>query len=80
MRDINKLLQEANANLNNKIKQLEILESEKKKIIEMYETAKPTEKILLEVEMKKSIKNYKQLLNEVLNFSKNVKKFKKSNC
>lgn len=80
MRDINKLLQEANANLNNKIKQLEILESEKKKIIEMYETAKPTEKILLEVEMKKSIKNYKQLLNKVLNFSKNVKKFKKSNC
>ncbi len=80
MENIDKLLEQANTSLNNKLQQLEVLEAEKKEIISMYEVAKPTEKVLLEVEMKKSEEKYKNLCDEVLTLSEKVKKLKKHYC
>lgn len=80
MENINKLLEQANSILNEKLEQLEVLETEKKEIISMYEKAKPTEKVLLEVEMKKSEEKYKNLCDEVLILSEKVKKLKKRFC
>lgn len=77
MENIDKLLGQANTSLNNKLQQLELLEAEKKEIISMYENANPAEKVLLEVEMKKSVEKYKNLCNEVLTLSEKVKKLKK---
>lgn len=76
MEKINKLIQQANVSLNDKLEQLEVLEAEKKELISMYVNAKPTEKVLLEVEMKKSEQKYKKLCDEVIKLSEKVKKLK----
>lgn len=78
MENIDKLLEEVNATLSDKLQQLELLEIEKKSIIEHYENAKPAEKLLFEIEMKKSEEKYKNLCDEVLALSDKVKKLKKS--
>lgn len=80
MENINELLKQANDSLNNKLEQLEILESEKKQIIELYEKLKPADKVLLEVEMKKSEEKYKNLCDNVLILCEKVKKLKKQYC
>ena len=80
MENINKLLEQANTILNEKLEQLEILETEKKEIISMYKKARPTEKVLLEVEMKKSEEKYKNLCDEVLTLAEKVKKLKDNYC
>lgn len=80
MENIDKLLEQANTSLNDKLQQLEILETEKKEIVSMYEKARPTEKVLFEVEMKNSEEKYKNLCNEVLTLSEEVKKLKKRFC
>ena len=80
MENIDKLLGQANAILNEKLEQLEVLEVEKKKIISMYEQANIAQKKLLEVEMKKSEEKYKNLCNEVLTLSDKVKKLKDQYC
>lgn len=80
MENINKLLEQANTILNEKLEQLDVLETEKKEIISMHEKAKPAEKMLLEVEMKKSEEKYKNLCDEVLTLSEKVKKLKEHYC
>lgn len=77
MENIDKLLEQANVILNDKLQQLELLEAEKKEIISMYENARQAEKLLIEVEMKKSEKKFKNLCDEVLILSEKVKKLKK---
>ena len=80
MENIDKLLGQANAILNEKLEQLEVLEVEKKTIISMYEQANIVQKKLLEVEMKKSEEKYKNLCDEVLTLSDKVKKLKDQYC
>ena len=80
MTNINKLLEQTNTILNEKLELLEALETEKKEIISMYKNAKPVEKVLLEVDMKKSEEKYKNLSDEVLTLSGKVKKLKKHYC
>lgn len=80
MENISELLEQANTILNNKLKQLEYLEIEKKRIISMYEKASSTERITLENEMQKSKEKYKNLCAEVLTFAEKVKKLKAHYC
>lgn len=77
MENINKLVEQVNARLNEILEQLEVLETEKKEIISQYENAKPSEKILLEVEMKKSEEKYKKMCEDILKLSEKVKDLKK---
>lgn len=78
MENIDKLIDKVNANLNEKLKQLEILEYEKKVIIEQYNKTKSSERLLIEIEMKKSVEKFKKLSEEVLMLSEKVKKLKES--
>lgn len=80
MENMDKLVEQTNTMLNEKLEQLEVLEAEKKEIISMYENAQSSEKALLEVEMKKSEKNYKNLCDEVFALAEKVKKLKKRCC
>ena len=80
MENISELLEQAKTILNNKLKQLEYLEIEKKRIISMYEKATSTERITLENEMQKSKEKYKNLCAEVLTFAEKVKKLKAHYC
>lgn len=77
MENIKILIEQANTKLNEVLEQLEVLEAEKKEIISLYENAKPSEKVLLEVKMKKSEEQYKKLCNNILTLSEKVKVLKK---
>lgn len=77
MENINILIEQANTKLNEILEQLEVLETEKNEIISLYENAKPSEKVLLEVKMKKSEEQYKKLCNNILTLSEKVKVLKK---
>ena len=74
MSDIEKLVEQINDELVVKMEQLEVLEKEKREIIDRYAVANSAEKYLLEIEMKKSEDKFKNLCDEVLAISKKVDK------
>ena len=80
MEKVDKLLEQANEILNEKLEQLEVLEEEKKKIVLLYEKVDLNKRVLIEKEMKKSIDRYKKLCDEVLMLSVKIKKLKKEYC
>ena len=80
MKNINELINQANISLNDKLLKLDALEKEKMQILEKYKYCKQEEKSLIEVEMKKSEKNFKNLCDEILLLSQKVKNLKNYYC
>ncbi len=80
MGNINKVLEQANAILNEKLAQLDFLEAEKRELILLYLNANLNDKKFYEAEMKKSEEKYYNLCNEVLMLAEQVKGLKESFC
>ena len=80
MDKIDKMLEQAKLALNDYVKQFELLEKEKKKIISLYKKATQKDRTILEEKMKESEAKYKKLCEEIMLFSLKVKKLKKQCC
>lgn len=80
MEDINKFIKQCNNALDDKLKQLEILEEEKKDILIRYSKASEEERLLIEQEIIKSEEKYKKLAEETAQLAKKIKKVKNEYC
>ena len=76
MKNINKHIKDTTIILNNIINELDLLELEKKQILERYQNAKPEEKPLIEQEMIESEKKFENLYEAITALSDKVKKLK----
>ena len=76
MKNLEILIKQTNKSLEEKLSQLEVLESEKSLILNEYQKSKASTKVLLEMEMKKSEEKYKALCIEIKKLAKEVKKLK----
>lgn len=80
MNKLDKMLEQSKFVLNNYVKQLEILDLEKKKIVSLCKNASLKDRVNLEEKMKASEEKYKKLYEEVTLFALQVKKMKKQCC
>lgn len=80
MENIDKITNQTISTLNDMLNQLSILENEKQKILNDYNNANSSEKIILEAKMKKSESKYKKLYKDITKLSEKIKKLKNKYC
>ena len=76
MKNINRKLFEANMYLKTLLEQLDILEKEKEYIIKIYNEVNESQKMFIEIEMKKNEEKFRKLYEETVKLSEKVKSLK----
>ena len=80
MEDIEIKLKTLKNTLNERLKELEILEIEKNDIMDRYSKANKAERAIIEKEMRLSEESFKSLSENVLSITQEIKKLKKKYC